>query len=289
MMPPRVTNSPYAEEQLRKMIEGDSNDWEARKTFARFLYDRGDTNRAAELIWEAPEIPSVDFEIAFAARILAKGTPRRAIRLLNAVLEQNKGRAVQNLGLANALLHHGMVMQAARFYGAAIESDKDGDIVNADLEHFLLWTDDHQKIWGDFEQKKDELDELPWMVRSAKEAEELRQSIRGHTTPVRVKSAPPINVLSLPPIPIETPKNPMYVQSPYIGDKPTPPPAVTIPMDRVAAKDRVFDESVGAEIAPSLNDRGALSPSLNPSAPERNARKLPRPAPTTRKPTLNKH
>lgn len=248
MLPPKVTSSPYAEEKLREAVEGDANDWEARKTLARFFYDRGDVEEAASVIWEAPSIPSIDFEIAFSARILAKGAPRRAIRLLNAVLENNRGRAAQNLGLANALLHHGMVMQAARFYGAAIEADDSGEIPNADLEHFLLWVDDQRKLWGDFELRKDELDELPWMARNATQAEALRQGMDGHTTPVRIKSAAALEIANLPPIPIEKPNHRMYVQSRELGGEPTPPPAVTIPMDRVAEKDRVIDEALGADV-----------------------------------------
>jgi tetratricopeptide (TPR) repeat protein len=276
MLPPKVTNSAYAEEQLRKAVENDPDDWNSRKIFSRFLYDRGDTREAAELIWKAPEIPSVDFEIAYAARILAKGTPRRAIRLLNAVLEQNKGRPAQNLGLANALLHHGMVMQAARFYGAAIEGDDKGDMASADLEHFLLWIDDREKLWGDFEGVKDQLDELPWMMRNPRQAEDLRQAMKGHTTPIRV--------MSLPPLPLEEPQHAMYVQSPKPGADPSPPPAVTIPMDRVAAKDRLFDEKLGAEESSMFQSNGS-----NGSAAQNTPRRLAEisPAPTTPKPQFD--
>lgn len=283
MLPPRVTNSPYAEESLRDKVERDADDWEARKTLARFFYDRGDTVDAAKLIWDAPSIPSVDFEIAFAARILAKGIPRRAIRLLNAVLENNRGRAAQNLGLANALLHHGMVMQAARFYGAAIEADPRGDMLNADLEHFLLWIDDKEKLWGDFEGKKDELDELPWITRDPQQANILRQSLKGHTTPVTVKSAPPMHIANLPPIPIEEPAHRMYVQSHRIGEKLTPPPAVTIPMDRVAEKDRVIDEKLGAQVKDANGH--PIGSATNPAANGHPKPALVKPTPTTPKPS----
>lgn len=65
---------------------------------------------------------STDLELAFAAKIIAKAKPHGAIRLLIAILDANKGKAVQNMGMANALLHHGMVLQAVRFYSAALAS-----------------------------------------------------------------------------------------------------------------------------------------------------------------------
>lgn len=51
--------------------------------------------------------------------------------IISFLLEQNQERPVQNLGMANALLHHGMVMQVARFYGAALQDDT--ELANPDL------------------------------------------------------------------------------------------------------------------------------------------------------------
>lgn len=253
-MHPKLTDTPYAEERLREMLAEDAGNWNPRKALARLLFERGQTREAAELVWNAPEIPSIDFELAFAARILAKGLPRRAIRLLHALLEQNRGKPAQNLGLANALLHHGMVMQAARFYGAAIEADPDGEMLNADLEHFLVWVDDHRKLWGEFEDIRDELDELPWIRRDDHDAKTLKDSLNGHTTPITVPG--------LPQIPAEDPEHTLYIQSPRPGAEPTPPPSVTIPLDRVAAKDRLFDEKRGAQALASAAEprRNATSP-----------------------------
>jgi len=141
-----------AESHLAQLIAKDPADWESRKKLVQILYSGGKTQQAAETIWEAPEIPSIDLELGFAIKVLGKGAPKKAIRLLTSVLELNQGKAVQNLGLANALLHYGMVMQAARFYGAALASDP--SLASADLEHFLLWVDDKEKLWGDFEQDK---------------------------------------------------------------------------------------------------------------------------------------
>jgi len=191
---------------------------------------------AADVIWEVDEIPSIDVELAFAARILAKATPRKAIRLLTALLEHNCGKAVQNLGLANALLHHGMVLQAARFYGAALEADP--SFANPDLEHFMLWTDDEETLWGDFQNRRPQLGELPWMKRDPKEAMKLTSRIDHHTTPVQLPSLKPATGEDL--------KNDLYQQKAEKGADPSPPPAVTIPLDRVDPKYRLFDDELGA-------------------------------------------
>lgn len=230
-----ATPTPSAENKSNEELEATLVEWESRKRLAHLLYDRGSYQEAADTIWEVKEIPSIDIELAFAARILAKASPRRAIRLLTALLELNRGKAVQNLGLANALLHHGMVLQAARFYGAALEADP--SLGNPELEHFILWTDDEEKLWGDFKRRRPQLGELPWM-RDPKMAMNLTNRITLHTTPIKLPS--------LEPAPGEELKNDFYVQGARKGMQPTPPPAVTIPMDRVDPKYRRYDSEMGA-------------------------------------------
>ena len=225
-----------AESHLNELISSNPDDWESRKKLAQLLYGEGKTKQAAEVIWEAPEIPPVDLELGFAAKVLGKGAPQKAIRLLSAIQELNKGKAVQNLGIANALLHYGMVMQAARFYGAAVAEDP--SLASPDLEHFLLWVDDKEKLWGDFEKDKPNLAELPWMKRDAKEAENLKKAMQGHTTPVKIPNLAEVSAESV--------IHEMYVQSSQPNVQPTPPPAVTIPMDRVNPKDVIIDEARGA-------------------------------------------
>jgi tetratricopeptide (TPR) repeat protein len=230
-----------AEKNLRDTLKSDPAAWEARKQLAHHLYDKGSFQEAADVVWEADEIPSVDVELAFAARVLAKASPRKAIRLLTAVLEHNRGKAVQNLGLANALLHHGMVLQAARFYGAALEADP--SLGNAELEHFILWTDDEETLWGDFKNRRPKLGELPWMKDPA-EALKLTSRINLHTTPVKLPGLEPAAGEEL--------NNELYQQTAEKGAKPTPPPAVTIPLDRVDPKYRLFDAELGAPGAPTV-------------------------------------
>lgn len=227
--------------RMRETLEKDPSDWETRRSLAFYLYDLGSFEEAADIIWNADEIPSIDIELAFAARILSKARPRRAIRLLASLLEHNRGKAVQNMGLANALLHHGMVLQAARFYGAALEAD--ASLVNPDLEHVVLCTDDEETLWGGFNERRPDLGELPWMKRDPMEALELTSKISLHTTPIRLPRLQETLGEQL--------SNPLYQQKAEKGAAPTPPPSVTIPMDRVDPKYRLYDPVLGAETAPS--------------------------------------
>jgi tetratricopeptide (TPR) repeat protein len=237
--------TPSDEKKLRETLKTNPDDWETRKQLAHFLYDQGSFREAADVVWAVNEIPSIDVELAFAARILAKAAPRKAIRLLTALLEHNKGKAVQNLGLANALLHHGMVLQAARFYGAALEADP--SLGNPDLEHFILWTDDEETLWGNFQNRRPILGELPWMTRDPMEAMKLTSRIGHHTTPVKLPGLKPAAGEEL--------NNELYQQKAEKGAAPSPPPAVTIPLDRVDPKHRLFDPELGAPSAPEPPER----------------------------------
>ena len=250
--------TPLDEKKLREALENNPAAWETRKQLAHLLYDRGSFLEAADVIWEVDEIPSIDVELAFAARILAKASPRKAIRLLTALLEHNRGKAVQNLGLANALLHHGMVLQAARFYGAALESDP--SLGNPDLEHFILWTDDEETLWGDFKNRRPKLGELPWMKRDPMEAMKLTSRISHHTTPVKLPSLKPAAGEEL--------NNDLYQQKPEKGADPSPPPAVTIPLDRVDPKYRLFDSELGAPGEPKPAEQGAAAATKELAKPD---------------------
>lgn len=254
------------ETTLRETLQSHPADWETRKQLAHLLYDQESFLKAADIIWEAHEIPSIDVELAFAARILAKAAPRKAIRLLTALLEHNQGKAVQNLALANALLHHGMVLQAVRFYGAALEADP--TLSNPDLEHFILWTDDQETLWGDFKDRKPKLGELPWMKRDPKEALKLTRRISLHTTPVRLPGLLPAIGEDL--------NHDFYQQKPRKGAEPTPPPAVTIPLDRVDPKHRLFDPALGAVATPPPQ------PQRTPAAGNKTVTPMPAATPTQR-------
>ncbi len=232
---------PFDESFLKEKLKSDPTTWETRRQLAHGLYDKQAYEEAAEIIWTSDQIPSTDLDLAFAIRILAKAQPRRAIRLLTAVLELNQGKAVQNMAMANALLHHGMVLQAARFYGAALEADP--TLVNPDLEHFVLWSDDECTMWDLFDKNRPKLGQLPWMLRDPKEALRLTSRISLHTTPIYVPDLPKVSGENL--------KHDLYQQEATHNAKITPPPAVTIPIDRVDPKDRLFDATYGASVVRS--------------------------------------
>ena len=258
--------APSATNPMNETLEASLVEWESTKRLAHLLYDKGSYEEAADLIWEVKEIPSIDIELAFAARILAKARPRKAIRLLTALLELNRGKAIQNLGLANALLHHGMVLQAARFYGAALEADP--TLGNPDLEHFILWTDDEEKLWGDFKRRRPQLGELPWM-RDPRMEMTLTNRITIHTTPIRLPNLKPVSGEEL--------KNELYLQEARSGMQPSPPPAVTIPIDQVDPKYRRYDAEMGA----AAGDGSPQPASPQPASPQPGSAKFapPQPAP----------
>lgn len=247
---------PFNESFLKEKLKNDPTAWETRRELVHGLYNNQAYAEAAEIIWNADQIPSTDLDLAFAIRILAKAQPRRAIRLLTAVLELNAGKAVQNMAMANALLHHGMVLQAARFYGAALDADP--SLVNSDLEHFILWSDDECTMWGLFEKHRPKLGELPWMIRDPKEALRLTSRVSLHTTPIYVPD--------LPAVAGEKIKHELYQQEPAHNAKITPPPAVTIPIDRVDPKDRLFDATYGASVVNSAPAK-VVAPSEPTTAP----------------------
>ena len=235
-MPKDESTNELAESLLLEILEKSPEDWTTRKKLAQLLYNEGKTSYAADIVWDAPEIPPIDLELGFAIKVLSKGAPRRAIRLITFIQENNEGKHVQNLGIANALMHYGLVLQAARFYGAAIAGDS--SLASADLEHFLLWVDDTEKIWGNFADEKPDIGELPWMKRDDKEAANLKKAMMGHTTPVRIPNLQEVSSEKI--------VHDLYEQSNKLHSKITPPPAVSIPIEQVNKKDIVFDDDKGA-------------------------------------------
>lgn len=178
----------HDEMSLRGKLQQDPSNWELRQRLAQTLFDKREFADAAETLWAAEHIPATDLDLAFSARILAKAQPRKAIRLLAAALELNRGNAKANLLLGKALLQQGMVIQATRFYGAALDADP--GLVNPDLEHFMVWIDDEHTMWGPFESRRPKLGELPWMLRDPKEALRLTSSVSVHSTPLYVPRMP---------------------------------------------------------------------------------------------------
>ncbi|NWK55357.1 hypothetical protein HW115_07025 [Verrucomicrobiaceae bacterium N1E253] len=225
-----------ATETLLNTLKNNPEIWSIRKEATRLLFDNGSYRKAADLIWTAPEIPAIDLDIAFAARVLSRAQPRRAIRLLQHVMEKAVGNPAKLLAIANALMHYGMVMQAARFYGAATACDK--ELANGDLEHFLLWLDDSHRLWGDWEKDDQQMNELPWVRRDQAKDENYEKSMKGLTTPIKVPGLERSSGEHL--------QNEYYRQVPIRDADPSAPPAVTVPLDQIDPDDAIIDEERGA-------------------------------------------
>jgi len=202
---------------LLNTLEKNPDIWSIRKEAARLLFDNSRYKEAAEIVWTAPEIPAVDLEIAFAARVVSRAQPRRAIRLLNHVMEKAVGNPAKLLALANALMHYGMVMQ-----------------------HFMLWLDDSQRLWGDWAKDDQQMNELPWVKRDEKKGEDYEKMMSGLTTPIKV---PGLNESTA-----EHLLNEYYRQVPIRDAEVTGPPAVTVPLDQLNPDDVIHNNALGAAI-----------------------------------------
>lgn len=215
--------------------------WGIRKEVARLLFDNSRYKEAADIVWSAPEIPAVDLEIAFAARVLSRDQPKRAIRLLKHVQEKALNSPAKLLAIANALMHYGMVLQAAKFYGAA--TARDSELANnADLEFFMLWLDDSQRLWGDWAKDGQKMEDLPWVKRDQGKGGNFEKMMSGLTTPIKVPGLQEATTEHL--------LNEYYRQVPIKDGEITAPPAVTVPLDQLKPDDVIHDETRGAFLTP---------------------------------------
>ena len=135
-----TNNLAATKEQLIQVLEGNPENWGARKEVARRLFEEGEYVQAADILWNAPEIPSVDIDVAFSIKIISKGKPNRAIRMMTEIVEMNKEKPNRTMAVAVALFDAGLYMQAFRFYGAALVSDP--SLFNLELEQQMLNMDD---------------------------------------------------------------------------------------------------------------------------------------------------
>lgn len=173
---------PFDENYLRERLGGNPDEWETRIRLADGLYEKEAYAEAAEVIWSAKYIPSNDLDIALAIHILGKAQPRKAIRLLSAVLEYNRGNPSHNMAMANAMLYFGMILQAIRFYGAALEVDP--TLVNPDIEYFILWSDDKNTMRGMFEKNLNKIGQISRKIRDPKEELNLNSRISMYSAPI---------------------------------------------------------------------------------------------------------
>ena len=137
---------------LLTTLEENPELWETRKKTAKLLYAEKYFEEAADIIWKAPNIPSVDTDVAFIIQMMAKAKPNRAIRLILEVLKRNKGKAAKNIAMANALNKIGLYLVASRFYGVAVAED--ASLYNAEFESQMLWVDDSNKVMEGWKKSK---------------------------------------------------------------------------------------------------------------------------------------
>ncbi|MFK7909408.1 MAG: hypothetical protein AB8F34_02280 [Akkermansiaceae bacterium] len=143
-----LTGLDGAHELLIKLVDQAPDDWAMRKKVAKVLFDARYYRDASQMIWSAPEIPPTGEDIVFSTKIVAKGQPTRAMRLINTVIEKNLGSPEENLLLAKLFVKSDMPLQAIRCYGAALALDAsliderfEISLLNADVES-LPWVDE---------------------------------------------------------------------------------------------------------------------------------------------------
>ena len=127
-------------QSLLAEVEADPANWFARKIVAVKLYKEEQYLAAADVVWNAPEMPSTDMDVAFAVKIVSRARPNRSIRLVYEVLRRNAGKAEQNMAMARAFSLIGLPMLASRFYGAAVAAGAENFDIG--FEQQSLWFDD---------------------------------------------------------------------------------------------------------------------------------------------------
>ncbi|MGJ8673353.1 hypothetical protein [Rubritalea sp.] len=126
------------------LVDGDPHNWVLRKEAALRLYDDGFYEMAADMVWNATEIPSTDMDIAFAVKMLSRAKPNRSIRLVYELLRQNSGKAEQAIAMANVFNLIGYPMLASRCYGAAVSIN--ADFFDIGFERDAFWSDDERTL-----------------------------------------------------------------------------------------------------------------------------------------------
>jgi len=101
-------------QQLLIQVQEEPNNWGIRKKVALMLYDTKQYLEAANVLWQAPEMPATDVDVAFSIKIISRARPA-----LNVI---------------------GMPMLASRFYGAAMAED--AELFSLTFEKQVLWFDD---------------------------------------------------------------------------------------------------------------------------------------------------
>ncbi|MFC4993795.1 hypothetical protein [Rubritalea tangerina] len=122
---------------LLSLVDDDPSNWVVRKETALMLYEAGEYLQAADMVWQTPEIPSTDMDVAFAIKIVSRARPNRAIRMLYELVGRNAGKAPQYIAMANVFNLIGYPMLAMRCYGMAMALNEDFLDMGFEAEAFL--------------------------------------------------------------------------------------------------------------------------------------------------------
>jgi hypothetical protein len=144
----------YEIKYLLTLVDDDPSNWIVRKEAALKLYEAGEFLEAANVVWQTPEIPSTDMDVAFAVKMISRARPNRSIRLVYELWSHNAGKAEQNIAMANVFNLIGFPMLAMRCYGAAMAlNDKYFDI-GFESESFLA--DDSKVLASEWGKSRDQ-------------------------------------------------------------------------------------------------------------------------------------
>ena len=180
-----------AHKLLIKLVEQAPDDWAMRKKAALVLFDAGFFADASQVIWDAPEIPPEGAEYVFSARIVGKGQPTRAMRLMHTLIQQNKDNPSENIALAKLFVKANMPLQAIRLYGAAVAAD--ASLAEEEFELSLLRADVEPVSWADTVRQEN----FPWdppenpqeIELDDGHSEEDAALLSGLTQPVPIRAA----------------------------------------------------------------------------------------------------
>ncbi|MGJ8677156.1 MAG: tetratricopeptide repeat protein [Akkermansiaceae bacterium] len=180
-----------AQQLLVNLVKENPDDWGIRKKVTGVLFKSGFFEEASQMLWSAPEIPPIAEEIVYAIKIVSKGQPSRAIRLVSAIVAQNEENAEENVHIAKILLKEGHAYQAIRFYGAATAINP--EVADAEFENSLLNADVEKLNWNQYITTE----EFPWDGPVSEAVEELEEEeeddstaelLSGATMPVPIKA-----------------------------------------------------------------------------------------------------
>jgi len=147
-------NNTVALEVLLQTLKENPDLWETRKKTATLLFEDERYLEAADIVWNAPTIPSTDVDVAFSLKVISRVKPNRSIRLVYEVLKRNKGKPLKNMAVARALNEAGLYMEAARFYGAALADDT--SLFDLAFEKQVLWLDDSGRLLEEWKKSDQE-------------------------------------------------------------------------------------------------------------------------------------